>query len=122
MYQDACWCILVAMKRTVIATAALAAVFVVAGCDSSAPTPDPIAQLIGHVHVASINDFNVTGYAQAICKDLGKIPAPTSHNLGLLAIQVSNDAPATLDDADAVANGAVTYICPQYKALHVPVA
>lgn len=85
---------------------------------SSSPSPD--ADLLSHVKV-NMSAYDVVGYGKAICADLEKVSAPVSSDLAQETITVANVSHATMDDAMALANGAVTYECPKYRALHVPV-
>lgn len=94
----------------------LAGVLLIAGCGSAPPSPT--ALLLEHVHV-NLSDYEAAGYATAVCADLDEIPAPNVHNLAAEALTILHHTSLTTDEAMALSNGAVTYVCPKYRALHL---
>ncbi len=77
-----------------------------------------------HTQSANHNDADMIDYGHFICQDLTKAGAHTKQDLSLEIIKLSNTKLSdskygnfTIDQATIVANGAVTYLCPQFVSL-----
>jgi len=104
-------------------TAASPAPVATAPTTAEPPAKDEV-QFLAHTQSANHSNFDMLDYGQFICEDLTKKGAHTKQDLSLEIIKLSNtkltpssNGDFTIDQATIVANGAVTYLCPQFVSL-----